>query len=187
MRAILCSPKTVCLGKNKTNKQRPTTNSEVETSAHARPRAERGPGDMERRKLEEWSSGSVRVPGVISRTTSLSRRDGELWSFLEGCWLQMASCNPASTSSLCHWSRDLTGNPAIRTPAFLVSRRLVLEAASPAVCVCEREKKKKKRIVRSQMVLIANWHHFRKARKSLRLERGVYGPETVPSLDETEP
>ena len=69
--------------------------------------------------------------GVVRRVTD----------FLEGCWLQMASCSPTSTSSLCHWSRDLTGNPAIRTPAFLVSRRLVLEAASPAVCVCEREKR----------------------------------------------
>ena len=76
--------------------------------------------------------------GVVRRVTD----------FLEGCWLQMASCSPTSTSSLCHWSRDLTGNPAIRTPAFLVSRRLVLEAASPAVCVCEREKKKRGRIVR---------------------------------------
>ena len=52
--------------------------------------------------------------------------------FLEGCWLQMASCSPASISILCHSSSDLTGNPAIRIPAFLVSRRLVFELASPS-------------------------------------------------------
>ena len=51
----------------------------------------------------------------------------------------MASWSPASTSTLCHSSRALTGNPAIRTPAFLVRRRLVLELASP-----ERERERER-------------------------------------------
>ena len=51
--------------------------------------------------------------------------------FLKGCWLQMASCSPASTRILCHSSRDRTGKPAMSTPAFFVRRKLVLEAAVP--------------------------------------------------------
>ena len=61
--------------------------------------------------------------------------------FLKGCWLQMASCSPASTRILCHSSRDLTGKPAMSTPAFFVRRKLVLEAAVPR----ERSKKKERR------------------------------------------